>query len=944
MSYDAKGELTSSTDGRGNTTTYAYDANGNRTSMTDPLGKTTTYTYDGAGRLVSTTDALGHVSTSTYDGAGNVLTRTDPLGKVTQYAYDAAANLTTTTDANGHVTTSTYDAAGRLASTTAPDGGVTSYTYDNAGNQLTVTDALGHVTTSTYDNDNRLASTTSPLGEKTTYTYDADGNLTSAVDPRGNVNGGNPANYTTSHSYDAAGRELTTTDQLGHSTSRTYDSAGRLTSTTDADGHTTAYSYDALGRLLSTTAPDGGITSYSYDGNGNVVSRTDPKNHATTYVYDADNRLTNVTSPLSKTWTTTYNAAGQAITKTSPRGITTTYGLDADGHVTTVNYSDSTPAASYTYDAAGNRLSMNDRAGTVTFAYDSCDRLLRATRGSDTFSYTYDRSGNLLTRTYPDGKVTTYSYDQDGRMASATSSGATTAYTYDPAGDLTQTNLPSSNGYVETRSYDRAARLIDVTNAKAGTALSRFALTVDNVGNPTQVVRSGGISMTSNFAYDANDRLTSVSGTNSPNIAWTYDKAGNRLTETRGGNTTNYTYNADDQLTAAGSTSYSYDADGDNIQAGSRTFSYDGADELTSTSAAGSTTSYTYDGDGNRLSASGGANPATYLWDTNGSLPQLAIERGSNGSELRAYTYGVRRLALTTPSGAFYYDYDNVGSIVNVTSAAGATEWTDAYEPFGTIFTETKNDPNAPANPMHFAAEYKDSTALYNLRARSYDPATGRFLGVDPLSGSADSYPGSLYAYANQNPVRFTDPSGRGPLSATNDFGEMAYAASSGGDAVTVIPWEPQGYALYYPYDRKLVLGRVDAGIDSKIAHQGPIFAIADSHVSKYDPPGTSSWQGLGAIYFTLDKGIPWGGTTYKKWYSAEGGWFTPSLRYVPGPKTPRPMAYAGQVVAYTKSGWQESGFDAGQDKNGDKKSPEGYDFLHFCHLMRRLGHFAPGA
>ena len=73
----------------------------------------------------------------------------------------------------------------------------------------------------------------------------------------------------------------------------------------------------------------------------------------------------------------------------------------------------------------------------------------------------------------------------------------------------------------------------------------------------------------------------------------------------------------------------------------------------------------------------------------------------------------------------------------------------------------------APTDPFGFTGQYLDSpTALYHMRARQYDPGSGRFTAVDPTGASAAMPHVAAYAYAGQNPVRNTDPSGRcfGPL------------------------------------------------------------------------------------------------------------------------------------------------------------------------------------
>ncbi len=85
----------------------------------------------------------------------------------------------------------------------------------------------------------------------------------------------------------------------------------------------------------------------------------------------------------------------------------------------------------------------------------------------------------------------------------------------------------------------------------------------------------------------------------------------------------------------------------------------------------------------------------------------------------------------------------------------------------------------APSCPValpvltHPTGEQHDAeSGLVYLRARSYDPASGRFLQPDPLGlGGGDH---SLYAYAGNRPTLLTDPRGEIPAGAAKCiFGGM---------------------------------------------------------------------------------------------------------------------------------------------------------------------------
>ena len=78
------------------------------------------------------------------------------------------------------------------------------------------------------------------------------------------------------------------------------------------------------------------------------------------------------------------------------------------------------------------------------------------------------------------------------------------------------------------------------------------------------------------------------------------------------------------------------------------------------------------------------------------------------------------------------------------------------YAPFGAVLAG-----GASNNPRRFTSEIQDPTGLIYLRARWYDPGTGRFLTRDPFPGLAmlpsTQHP---YVYVGNNPVNLTDPSG----------------------------------------------------------------------------------------------------------------------------------------------------------------------------------------
>src|SRR2546422_4135600 len=112
--------------------------------------------------------------------------------------------------------------------------------------------------------------------------------------------------------------------------------------------------------------------------------RTTPEQGATTYAYNADDTVQSMTDA---------------------RGVTTSYLYNNRRLPTNINYTvtgnvAATPNVSFGYDAAGNRTSMNDGLGSMSYGYDSLSRMTSETRtftnvGSYSLGYSYNLANEL---------------------------------------------------------------------------------------------------------------------------------------------------------------------------------------------------------------------------------------------------------------------------------------------------------------------------------------------------------------------------------------------------------------------------------------------------------------------------------------------------------------------------------------------------------------------
>lgn len=728
--YDANGNALTRTDENGHTTTYTYDSNSNVLTVTVPINSTTsattTYTYNTLNQVLTTTDPLGNVTTNSYDSKGNLLTVTTPApngntaGSVTTFTYDTKGELLTIKDPLNDVTTLTYTSAGLISTITDAQNNATTYGYDSHGNRTSVTDALNHQTTFTYDSMDRLTKITYPDTTTTQFGYDSRGRRTSVTDQNGKV---------TSYAYDDADRLLTVTDAATNVTTYGYDTENNLTSIKDANSNTTSFSYDAFGRVTKTTFPSNLTETYSYDAVGNLTGRTDRKGQYISYTYDQLNRLTQKTYPDTTTVNYTYDNDSRLTQVSDPTG-TYSFTFDNMGRLTgtTTSYSFLTTrifATSYSYDAASNRTSFTDpESGSSTYAYDTLNRLQTLTPPSaistGNFGFSYDALSRRTSLTRPNSVNTTYS-------------------------------------------YDTLSRLLSVLHKNGSTTLDGATYTVDNAGNRTSKAdQYAGV--TSNYTYDPIYELTQVTQGTNTTESYSYDPVANRLSSL---GISSYANNSSNELTSTSNATYSYDNNGNTLTkvVGSNTTSYawDFENRLSSITLpnGGGTVSFKYDPFGRRVYKSSSSGTSVFAYD----LGNVAEETNSNGAVVARYaqTDGLDEPVAMLHSGTTsYYETDGLGTVTSLSNSAGALVQTYTFDSFGNLTNST----GSLTNPFQFTArEFDSETTFYYMRARYFDPATGRFISEDPL-GPKNEGP-NLYAYVSNNPTMSVDPLGRFKIDKT---------------------------------------------------------------------------------------------------------------------------------------------------------------------------------
>jgi RHS repeat-associated protein len=498
---------------------YSYNHLGHVKQSIDPVGRTNLYTYAANGiDLTEVRVANGAnndlIASFTYNSQHLPLTATAASGQVTHFAYNAYGQINGITNALGQSTTIYYNNLGLVTNIIGALSGATNgFTYDATNRIRTITDSDGYAVTYDWDNLDRVTRITFPDTTYQQIVYDK-------LDP------------------------VLVKDRRGHWSHKTYDALRRLTSVEDALGRITQFGWCDCGSLGSITDPLGTTTTWLRDIEGRPTTKIFPDGSQITFAYET------MTSRLNS--------------ETDARNQTKLYNYYTDDNLRRIDYLNAvvgTPSASFTYDTNYNRLlTMTDGTGVTTYNYNpiTTSPMLGAGRlasvdgplSNDTISFFYDELGRITNRAI-NNVAEAATLDTLGRPTIITNAlgrftnvyvGLTTriATNFYPNGQFTALSYFNTNSDV---------RLQTICNQKAdGSTISKFDCTYDADGQiQTWTQQADANSPTVWSAeYDASDQLVearihtnTVAGSIIKQFVYSYDKAGNRTSESIQGGTGN---------------------------------------------------------------------------------------------------------------------------------------------------------------------------------------------------------------------------------------------------------------------------------------------------------------------------------------------------------------------------------------------------------------------
>ena len=398
--------------------------------------------------------------------------------------------------------------------------------------------------------------------------------------------------------------------------------------------------------------------------------------------------------------------------------------------------------------------------------------------GNETASYTYDANGNKKSETLANGVVSTYTYNKANRITKLENkSGNVTMSSYEYSYYLDGSDackIRSESGIIETTSYeyDGLKRLTEEAVKVGNNLTDTYSYEYDDYGNRSKMTAEGTEDYVTEYSYvDSNGKYTALL---QKEVKTVENEADENLINLNPASNVKQTV-------------YTYDANGNQItktaEGKTETNTYDGLNQLIGFNDGETTASYKYNASGLRYEKTVDGETINHVWD--GSKQIVADVVDNQFYEADCYIRGTNLVAKYNywngnKSEYTYYTQNAHGDVVNLTDSTGAVTKKYTYDAFGVEKNIDKNDTNA----FRYCGEYFDKeTATVYLRARYYNPSTGRFTQRDSLAGNiTDPLSLNLYTYCANNPVFFCDPSGHFVVEAalaTTAAAAMTWLAAS---------------------------------------------------------------------------------------------------------------------------------------------------------------------
>ena len=509
---------------------------------------------------------------------------------------------------------------------------------------------------------------------------------------------------------------------------------GTLTATTYGNGAKVSSRYDDFNRVTGVVYGEETAPRYEYDYNakGQVARvRDNLLNRTTQSEYDLANRPVRVkTSEDAKHVYTGQVAYDNVYGNLSE--FTEKVGENRQEFGTKFGYDDENRPTSLTYSASGKEIGQStttiDKLNRTTF---SAVKL-----GSKTFTSEYHFAAggygtgsvtNLVSSITQPGCNCGYGYDDNGNIASATLNGKWTGYTYDALGQLVQVN--------------------DHSDTRSGASGTTWKYTYDLGGNILKKER---------FAYaDTTNPLETVT--------YTYGDANWR-----------------DKLTAVNGSTIRYDAIGNPLNDGTWTYTWQNGRQLQKMQKAGVTAEFVYNADGLRVQKT--VNGVATKYTLHG---KNIVHMTSGTDELHFFYDAQNRPAVVVYNGTAYaYVKSLQGDIVAILDENGNTVVSYGYDAWGAPLwcTGELAETLGKVQPFRYRGYvYDEETGLYYLRSRFYNSSLCRFIDMDCLIHS-----GNTFAYCCNSPASMHDVCGT--------TGDYAY------DRDKVIEYGRQYYNKQDPY------------------------------------------------------------------------------------------------------------------------------------------------